>query len=246
MQKGHESRPHWGAKLPRVSAPNNIDAIILDVDGTLYRPGPVRRRIALLLAGACLTHPLRTPRAIRAIRAFRGSLEALRGVPGTDHPAEQLRRTVERTGMSQARVRCLVAEWMFERPLDLIGGFPRNGLHRFLRLALQRGVRLGAFSEYPCEGKLASLGVREPFSAVVSSFDPEVRRFKPDPAGFLHTARLLESRTETTLVIGDRDDADGAGARAAGMAFIRIGGRAFPSFDRLSGHLFEAGSTSAE
>jgi len=222
-----------------VAVPRNFDSIILDVDGTLYRQAPVRLRIAIRLAAACITQPLRTRRAIRAIRAFRESLEKLRSTPGSDQPAEQLRLTAKRTKMPEAHVRSLIEEWMFERPLDLVGGFPQKGLHRFLRLAIQHEVRLGVFSEYPAAGKLESLGVREPFAAVVSSFDPEVRRFKPDPAGFLHAAQLLGSSPGRTLVIGDRDDADGAGARAAGMQYLRIGGRDFPSFEPLCGHLFE-------
>jgi len=217
-----------------------IDAIILDVDGTLYRQGPVRRQMALRLAGACVTQPLRTRRAIRVIRAFRGNLETIRaGLPkDTDHPAQQLQRTVEQTGMPKELVESLIEEWMFKRPLALIGGYPRKGLHRFLGRALQSGVRLGAFSEYPSEGKLECLGVRDPFSVVVSSCDPQVRRFKPDPAGFLHAARELGSNPETTLVIGDRDDADGAGARAAGMRYLGIGGARFPSFVPLGQYLF--------
>jgi FMN phosphatase YigB (HAD superfamily) len=221
-----------------VAASRDFDAIILDVDGTLYRQDPVRLRIAIRLAGAYLTQPLHTRRAIRAIRAFRGSLEELRSTSVADQPAEQLRRTAERTSLSEEQVRSLIEEWMFERPLDLVGGFPQKDLHRFLRLAIQHDIRLGVFSEYPATGKLESLGVREPFAAVVSSFDPEVRRFKPDPAGFLRVATLLGSAPRRTLVIGDRDDADGAGARAAGMRFLEIGGREFPSFEPLCGHLF--------
>jgi FMN phosphatase YigB (HAD superfamily) len=220
---------------------DRLEAIVFDVDGTLYRQGPVRRRMALRLAAACVTQPLRTLDALRVIRSFRNNLETLRTVvgEGADHPAQQLRRTVEQTGMSEALVRSLVEEWMFERPLALIGGYPRKGLHRFLRRALQLGIRLAAFSEYPCENKLESLGVREPFSVVVSSYDPEVRRFKPDPAGFLHAARQLGSCPETTLVIGDRDDADGAGARAAGMRYVEVGSRKFPTFVSLGRDLLE-------
>ncbi len=224
-----------------------IDAIILDVDGTLYRQGPVRRRMALRLAGACVTQPLRTRRAVRAIRAFRDNLETIRaGLPGNaDHPAQQLQRTIEQTGMPEELVQSLIEEWWFERPLAVIGGYPRKGLHRFLGRALQCGIRLGVFSEYPSEGKLECLGVRDPFSVVVSSCDPEVRRFKPDPAGFLHAARQLGSKPETTLVIGDRDDADGAGARAAGMRYVEIGGREFPSFVPLCRYLFEDETSSS-
>ena len=228
-----------------MSALDPIEAIVLDVDGTLYRQGPVRRQMAVRLAAACVTQPLRTFDAIRVIRAFRTNLETLRtsAPEDADHPAQQLRRTVEQTEMSEQLVRTLIDEWMFERPLALIGGYPRKGLHRFLGRAIQLGIRLAAFSEYPCEGKLESLGVREPFSVVVSSYDPEVRRFKPDPAGFLHAARRLGSSPETTLVIGDRDDADGAGARAAGMRYLEVGGREFPTFIPLSRDLFEPRSS---
>jgi FMN phosphatase YigB (HAD superfamily) len=228
-----------------VSSQGPIDAIVLDVDGTLYRQGPVRRQMALRLAAAGLTQPLRTRRAVRVIRAFRDNLETIRaGLPeDADHPVEQLKRTVEQTGIPRELVESIIEEWMFRRPLALIGSYPRKGLHRFLGRALQSGVRLGVFSEYPSEGKLESLGVRDPFSVVVSSCDPQVRRFKPDPTGFLLAARQLGSDPEKTLVIGDRDDADGAGARAAGMRYLGIGGKRFPSFVPLCRHLFaEAGS----
>ena len=227
-----------------MSSLDRIDAIILDVDGTLYRQGPVRRQMALRVAAACVTQPLRTRRAVRAIRAFRNNLETLRSGPAenSDHPAQQLRRTVEQTGMPRELVESLIEEWMFKRPLALIGSYPRKGLHRFLGQALKSGIRLGAFSEYPCEGKLECLGVRDSFSVVVSSCDPAVRRFKPDPAGFGHTARQLGSEPQATLVIGDRDDADGAGARAAGMRYLEVGGEQFPSFVPLFRYLFESDS----
>jgi FMN phosphatase YigB (HAD superfamily) len=223
--------------------PNNghLDAIILDVDGTLYHQGPVRRQMVLRLAGACVTQPLRTRRAVRAIRAFRNSLETIRSsaTDSGDQPTQQFERTVEQTGMPRELVQALIDEWMFERPLALIGGYPRKGLHRFLGQALKSGVRLAAFSEYPCERKLECLGVRDPFSVVASSYDPQVRRFKPDPAGFAHVARQLGSDPAATLVIGDRDDADGAGARAAGMRYLEVGGKQFPSFLPICRHLFD-------
>ena len=40
------------------------------------------------------------------------------------------------------------------------------------------------------------------------------------------------------LPLPDRADADGAGANAAGMAFLLIGGAEFPSFDEVVQRLF--------
>jgi HAD superfamily hydrolase (TIGR01509 family) len=47
-------------------------------------------------------------------------------------------------------------------------------------------------------------------------------RLKPHPDGMLRAARALGVEPSRCLVIGDRDDADGAAARAAGMAFRRV------------------------
>jgi HAD superfamily hydrolase (TIGR01509 family) len=45
---------------------------------------------------------------------------------------------------------------------------------------------------------------------------------KPDPEGYLLAARTLGVEPAQCLVIGDRLDADGAAAQAAGMAFQHI------------------------
>ena len=71
-----------------MSIPSRIDAIVLDVDGTLYRLGPVRRQMALRLAGACVTQPLRTRRAVRVIRAFRANLETISGFASVEEILE--------------------------------------------------------------------------------------------------------------------------------------------------------------
>jgi HAD superfamily hydrolase (TIGR01509 family) len=221
-----------------------FDAILLDVDGTLYEQRPVRRRMLLRLLAAAIHSPLKTRREISVLRAFRSSLEEIRIQPrtaGKNDAERQIELTVERTGLSQPLIREIVEDWMFQRPLALLGGYPVKGLHPFLRRAIQEGVAIGAFSEYPCDAKLEALGVRDCFQITVSSWDADIGRFKPDPRGFLAAAQQLGCTPERTLMIGDREDADGAGARAAGMPFINIGSQPFHSFVPLCKHLF--GST---
>ena len=222
----------------------SFDAILLDVDGTLYEQRPVRQRMLLRLLAAAVHSPLKTRREIAVLRAFRGSLEEIRNQPRTDgaNDAErQLELTAERSGLPHSTIREIVEDWMFQRPLPLLGGYPMRGLHPFLRRAIQEGISLGAFSEYPCEAKLEALGIRDCFQITVSSWDSDIGRFKPDPRGFLVAAQQLGCAPKRTLMIGDRDDADGAGARAAGMPFIKIGSQPFHSFVPLCEHLF--GST---
>ena len=82
------------------------------------------------------------------------------------------------------------------------------------------GGRTAVVSDYPARKKLAALGEPELFEVVVASGEPGgPKRLKPDPEGYLRAAEALGVRPERCLVIGDRDDADGAAARAAGMQF---------------------------
>lgn len=227
-----------------MSEPLAFDAILLDVDGTLYEQRPVRQRMALRLLAAALHSPIKTRREIRVLRAFRESLEQIRHQPRQEGRTDsdlQLQLAAERSGVQTLQVREIVEDWMFQRPLALLGGFPMKGLHRFLRGAMQAGLPIGAYSEYPCDQKLEALGVRDCFRVTISSWDREVGRFKPDPKGFLVAARQLGCSPERILMIGDRDDADGAGAQAAGMPFVKIGSHPFLSFVPLCEHLF--GST---
>ncbi len=45
---------------------------------------------------------------------------------------------------------------------------------------------------------------------------------KPSPRGFLQIAAALGARPKDCLVVGDRDDTDGFGARLSGMQFVQI------------------------
>lgn len=68
--------------------------------------------------------------------------------------------------------------------------------------------------------KLRALAVQDLFDVVVASGeDHSPRNLKPDPEGYLRAAELLQVEPAQCLVIGDREDADGAAARAANMGF---------------------------
>jgi len=60
---------------------------------------------------------------------------------------------------------------------------------------------------------------------VLCAADPEVGRFKPDPRGFLAAAARWQLDPSEVLVVGDRPDADAAGAAAAGMPCVIVGNR---------------------
>ena len=193
-------------------------AWLVDLDGTLYKSRPVQLAMALelLLFGWG---------AIKTLRTFRHAHEQLRGATPDavalalspfqrqlDHAAQQLARPsadVERT----------VREWMFRRPLKWVARSKRGELLQQLARFHDAGGKTALVSDYPATDKLRALGAAGLFDLVVSNGEPGgPSKLKPDPEGYLRAAQGLGVPPEACLVIGDRDDADGAAARAAGMA----------------------------
>jgi HAD superfamily hydrolase (TIGR01549 family) len=83
-----------------------------------------------------------------------------------------------------------------------------------------QGGKTALVSDYPARSKLSALGAAGLFDAIVASGEhPRLKRLQPCPDGYLLAAQKLGVAASECLVIGDRDDADGEAARAAGMDF---------------------------
>ncbi len=204
-----------------LDAQTRYAAWLVDLDGTLYRPTPVKLAMAaeLLLFGWG---------SIRTLRTFRHAHEHLR-LEVSDaalalSPFErQLELAAERLGSERAAVEVVVREWMFERPLKWVGRAKRQGLLEALAGYRAQGGKTALVSDYPASRKLGALGASALFDLVVSSGEPGgPSKLKPDPEGYASAAARLGVEPARCLVIGDRDDADGAAARAAGMGFCLI------------------------
>ena len=213
----------------------SIRGVIFDIDGTLYRQRPVRRRMAMRLAARCCRAPRSGARAVRVLAAYRAAQEELRagGWVG-DIASAQIDVATERTGVPGERVGALVAEWMDTRPLDLVTSHARAGLTATLDALRQRGVRLGVVSDYPAAAKLAALGIADRFDAVITAGDPRVQAFKPDPRGLMVALKDLGLQSSEAIYVGDRIDVDARAASAAGMASVLIADRQQPSTDRVA------------
>jgi putative hydrolase of the HAD superfamily len=184
----------------------------------------MRVLMALELASSVLTRPLRAPACWRVLSEFRKAQEALRGVETTRGAAvDQLQLTARRTGMPVDRVEAIVTEWMMERPLRHLPRCRAEGLTQLLDFLSSRRIPVGVFSDYPPQRKLEALGVAGRFSVVLCSADPEIGQFKPHPRGFLLASSRWQLDPSEVLVVGDRLDADAAGAAAAGMPCVIIG-----------------------
>ena len=197
-------------------------AWLVDLDGTLYRPLPVKLAMAaeLLMFGWG---------AIETLRTFRHAHEALRSLEpsGSDaavSPFErQLGHAARKLGRPVSDVESTVREWMFERPLKWVARSKRRALLEALARYQAGGGKTALVSDYPASGKLGALGALKLFDVVVSSGEPGgPAKLKPDPEGYVSAAARLGVEPALCLVIGDRDDADGQAARAAGMGFCLI------------------------
>ncbi len=206
--------------LPQDSS-TRYAAWLVDLDGTLYRQTPVKFAMAaeLMLFGWG---------SIRTLRTFRHAHEALRLQPNSSALAlspfqRQLEHAAERLGRPTSDVERIVREWMLERPLKWVARAKRQALLDALRAYRAQGGKTALVSDYPASGKLRALGALELFDLVVSSGeDGGPSKLKPDPEGYLSAASRLGIEPARCLVIGDRDDADGAAARAAGMGLWLI------------------------
>ena len=194
-------------------------AWLFDLDGTLYRPLPLKLAMAaeVLLFGRS---------ALASIRAFREEHEALREENGTYEPSpyqEQLKRASARLGIDGEQLESTVVEWVQKRPCRWLPRFARGGLIHELREFRKAGGKTAVVSDYPGSRKLAALGLTGDFDEVVCNGETEgLRRLKPAPDGYRLAAERLGVAPEACLVLGDREDADGDAARAAGMAFRKI------------------------
>jgi HAD superfamily hydrolase (TIGR01549 family) len=198
----------------QVPAYDDLDAWLIDLDGTLY----VARWVKLLMAAELA---LGGWSAVRPLRRFRHEHELIReqGAPG-DPFRLQLSRTAAALSLDEAELEATVRSWMIERPGKWLARFKRDALFEEIRAFRVAGGKTAVVSDYPARSKLRALGVSELFDTVVASGEPGgPQRLKPDPEGYLRAAEKLGVRPERCLVIGDRDDADGAAARAAGMRF---------------------------
>jgi FMN phosphatase YigB (HAD superfamily) len=204
-------------------------AVLLDVDGTLYRQGPLRRRMAIELFAFAVLHPVVGFRTVSTLHTFRRMRESLRGTlpEGCSCEGLQYERPAKILGVAPQEVRQVVKVWMHERPLRHLRSCLRPGLARFLGACSKRGISVGALSDYPTHDKLGALGVLSFFGLELCSTSPGIDAFKPSPAGILSACRSWGLNPEEILVVGDRAEIDGEAARAAGAAFVLIGGAGF-------------------
>lgn len=95
------------------------------------------------------------------------------------------------------------------------------------------GCKIAVFSDYGfvCE-KLKAIGYNLDWADYL--FDaPELGGLKPSKKSFEKICEEMNVKPSECLMIGDRDDTDGAGARSVGMAFVHVKNVAQPPLNLM-------------
>ena len=219
-----------------------ILAVLLDVDGTLYRPRPLQLRMAfelllLPLSGRSIRGAVATWRIIAAFRRLR---EGLRGRPFGGEPLDRVQYLVAsaETGLPIDEVEQVVRTWIQERPLRHLIGAALPGVAETLDAIAERGAKVGFLSDYPVAGKVRALGLGRHLESGVAfcTTDEAIGMFKPDPRGFEVAAEMLGLPPAAILYVGDRPSVDAAGAVRAGMPCAIIAAAGSRRFDETGRH----------
>ena len=197
-------------------------AVIFDLDGTLYD----KKHLPVYLAGAQFFHL----GLLKAERKVRKTLSGMHFRNGEAFYNEFFTRVAVESGHGAEKVR----KWYFRNYLPSMA----NALRKHCRLRpwvaelfvllKARGIPAVVYSDYGAvEEKLQALGFN-PAWAVKICCAPDFGGLKPDPDGFRQIARELNLPPSRVLVVGDRDDTDGEGARRSGMPFLLVDGDSRP------------------
>ena len=195
-----------------------IQAVIFDVDGTLYHQTPVRFHMALRLITYFALHPWKF-RELLGIYHFRRLREEETYQNSTLEM--QIREAAKRAVISEDnRLREAIQIWMFCEPLSLICRYANREVLRLMKRLQNEGKQILIWSDYAPEEKLAALDVKP--DQIYYPGHNGIEGMKPSEKSARKILKDLGLAPENAVYLGDRMEKDGKSAMAAGIRFILI------------------------
>ena len=191
-------------------------AVIFDLDGTLYDNTKLPRFIVL--------HSLFHLRLLAVERLCRYHMSGrYYGTKGLTY--QELFR---RMSVMSRRSESTVSKWFWDTYMPLQVKMLQRHFHKkpwvddTLRTLREKGVKLACFSEYSfIREKLKAIGISpDAFDYIIDA--PTAGGCKPCRKAFMYVAKKIDCYPADILVVGDREDTDGAGAEAANMQFYKV------------------------
>lgn len=195
---------------------DNIKAIIFDFDGTLYNS----KGLPLKLATGDIFN-------IFKIKNCQKTLESLRGKDFKNETKFYNEYYAMLANLCHKSISDIVT-WYHEQfmPLMVITlkkyYYKRDGLDMLLAKLRMLGIKIAVLSDYPnIATRMRAIDINTKlFNVIANSF--EIGALKPCKRTFTEIAEKLCVDYKECLVIGDREETDGIGAKNANMQFIKI------------------------
>jgi HAD superfamily hydrolase (TIGR01662 family) len=196
---------------------DKVKGIIFDLDGTLYRMRWYMRPFLTLML---FPHIMRLPRFLKIRGTYAGvemeSSDAL------------YKEVVKKLAPIEKKSEETLLHWIdshFYKAFVNVMFFLKNSrphVNKTLQMLKQNGFKLAVLSDYDrIPERLDKLNIDKSVFTIMTSSE-SFGALKPSPAPFNKIAENWNLDPSEVLVIGDRDDTDGEGARGAGMKFILL------------------------
>ena len=192
-------------------------AVIFDLDGTLYSLRLLKWKMAW-----------KNRRHFKFIRHLNPTRKALRHYDFGESKTfyRHYFELFEKNAKEKAQV---IENWYFFQYYPHFIGLlkhytPRPGVIDVLKHLQSQSIKTGLLSEYAfIDERLTALGIDPAFFKVRLNCE-DIGALKPHSKAFQRTAQELKVAPQACWYIGDRQDTDGEGARAAGMKATIIDG----------------------
>ena len=195
-------------------------AVIFDFDGTLYDNSGIAKAMIL-------SHPFRFS-FMKAERDTRRKLKGRDFETPENFNNEFYQKASKNAGFSAERF----GKWYESRYLRYLEGALKKKKFRchpqifevFKKLC-DSGKKIALYSDYNLiQERTRACGISQETLDMCQGFysSETLGCLKPAPRAFLKIAADLNARPKDCLVVGDRDDTDGMGARLTDMGFVQI------------------------
>lgn len=217
-----------------------LELVIFDVDGTLYKQSSLRKIMLFKLLSYYLIRPWRYKELV-ILSSFRKEREKRPGFAGPDLQEAQYTWCAESTGYPVQQVKKVINKWIFNAPNPYLKASLYPGIANFFKDLRENGIKIAIYSDYDSENKLKSMELIADFE--ISSTDKKVNSFKPIPKGLLVVLDEMKiTKKANSLFIGDRIELDGVCAENAGIPFLLVDKSTADKdfYTKLSNHLIQS------
>ncbi len=194
-----------------------VKAIIFDFDGTLYDFKGMPKNLIL--------NSLFNLFRIKAERDVRRSMKGIDFGNAQEYFLEQGKRLCEQGHFSSAEQAMVWYKNIYMKNMIHVlekKYHARPDVPELCTYLKSKNIQIVVYSDYCCvEERMKAVGLDRTLADFIFSAE-ELGGLKPAAAGFLHIAELCNCAPEEILVVGDRADTDGQGAKNASMQFIQI------------------------